>query len=260
MEERRSRFGIGTIVHVGHVALLLGQSIAAVLIASRAAEPLASVEQDLRERLSMRAHAESEATSRLKEAASREAAGDLDGAIALVEQAIDAQPEGMTAARAHQRLGVLLRATGRPVEAEDHFEWAFAWWSHDASQHPGSGSCIHLARIRRGQGRTDESLALFERTIDLHPGNHGAHREMALLLRDLGRPAEAEAHFERAAACCERLTAIAPRWGGGRADLGRVRRDQGRTDDAIAAFEKAVEVDPSYPVHRLTLEQALARR
>ncbi|MEU0935597.1 tetratricopeptide repeat protein [Embleya sp. NPDC005971] len=61
----------------------------------------------------------------------------------------------------------------------------------------------------------------------------------ACALRDLGRPAEAIAAFERA----DRLVARAATG----YELGRLHRDAGRPDEALAAFERSLTIEPERP-------------
>ena len=71
------------------------------------------------------------------------------------------------------------------------------------------------------------------------PTNARAHNNLARLLIDAGRTAEASPHAARA-------VALSPSYAHARNNLGVVLRQQGRTEDAIREFDEALRLDPGY--------------
>ena len=71
------------------------------------------------------------------------------------------------------------------------------------------------------------------------PSNARARNNLARLLIDAGRTAEASPHAARA-------VALSPDYAHARNNLGVILRQQGRTDDAIREFDEALRLDPDY--------------
>ena len=95
-------------------------------------------------------------------------------------------------AEAHNRLGVMLKNSGRLVEAEDAFRRAVSLQRADAASHYNLG--IVLAETRRPL----EAEAAYRRALELEPGFVEAHNNLGVVLMGAGRLAEAQAAFRHA--------------------------------------------------------------
>lgn len=137
-----------------------------------------------------------------------------------------------------------------------------------------------LGVLRAAQGRADDALACHDKALALDVTHIGALAGRADALHELGRLAEAEAAYRRAAALAPRAPEIRFGWATVLADLGRledaartyrdllalspgsaearvnfgtVLRDLGRLDEAAAEFQRALalKADIAYAVVEL---------
>ena len=134
--------------------------------------------------------------------------GDALFHLKRYEEALDSlarslalEPESPTTATRYVLMGQTAQALNRPEAAVEYFERALATDPH----HPGSVD--YLARLRFGQKRYQESLALFQKLLEMTPDNAQAHANLGATLYYLGRPKEALRSFERALALDPNLTA-----------------------------------------------------
>ena len=89
-------------------------------------------------------------------------------------------------------MGLTLRALHRPAEAEDHLNraaWDFAW---------RAASYYELAELAVARQDLDAALELLEQSVGHNTYNNQAHCLMALVLRALGRPEEAQSAIDTA--------------------------------------------------------------
>jgi Tfp pilus assembly protein PilF len=98
---------------------------------------------------------------------------------------------------------------------------------------------LNLSQVRLRQGRLEEALALSDRGLQLAPGKTGFHTNRGIALASVGRLAEAEAAFARAAEQGQDAGA----W----ANLARLHAATGRTPRAEQAYREAMarEADPA---------------
>lgn len=102
------------------------------------------------------------------------------------------------------------------------------------------------ARRLRGAGRLEEAA----RALRAAAGPAEVHNDLAVVLRELGRPEEAEAHFRRA-------VALAPGFAPYHANLGQTLMMRGRADEAVEAFRRAVALAPGHAAFWRVLGDAL---
>lgn len=201
----------------------------------------------------------------MKEATSVASLGDLDLAIAKIEQALAEDPEIV---EAHMLLGNFHRKAERPAEAVAAYREALA---RDAEHREALYS---LAVAYKDQGRLDEALTGFERALDLDPRNgkvlwqvadlhmRGQRFEvaeetlLAALEQDLDKPrfllklGECYLEMGRPADALVRLEAALaenPTLPGAHFSLGLAHEEEGRLQPAMDAYRRAIELhDDAY--------------
>jgi len=167
-----------------------------------------------------------EALELYKQGVDRYRAGDLEGAIAAYEKALEIDPKFHFA---WNNLGNALRGLDRYTEAIAAFEKAlkidrkfhFAW--------NGLGNALN------DLGRNIEAIAALEKALEIDRKFHFAWNNLGNALSDVGRYKEAIAAFEKA-------LEIDPKFHGTWNNLGNTLNDLGRYRDAIAACDKALEI------------------
>ena len=145
---------------------------------------------------------------------------------------------------AHNNLGLLRFAEGRPEEAMAHYRAAIAAKPDDAFARN------NLGRTLASLGRMDEAIATLDEAVRLEPGNAEAWSNLGNALAARGRHDDARAAYQRAIAA---RPAYADPYG----NLGNVLLLTGRRDEAIAAYRRAVELDPRFADVRRNLAIAL---
>ena len=93
---------------------------------------------------------------------------------------------------AHEYYGLYLHLTGDLEEALRFHERAVELTEDDGWPYAA------YANTLRSLSRHDEAVTALERAIDLNPQNPHFHRNLGLMLWDLGRNEEAEAYFSNA--------------------------------------------------------------
>ncbi len=96
-----------------------------------------------------------------------------------------------------------------------------------------------LAVASQLQGKLEESVAQYRRSLSLGTSNAEAWNNLAASLLSLRRPEEAEG-------CVDRALAIAPEYAEAHNNRGNTLQALGRFDEAIASYHRAVEIKPSY--------------
>jgi tetratricopeptide (TPR) repeat protein len=97
------------------------------------------------------------------------------------------------------------------------------------------------------------SIALFQRAVEVTKDNYVAHNNLGELLAQQGNLDEAAAHF---AAALE----INPSFAHARHNMGMILVQRGKLDEAISEFSKAVEIEPTFADAYNKLGAALASR
>lgn len=141
---------------------------------------------------------------------------------------------------AHNNLGNLLRAAGRPDDAIAHFKAALALRPDLAKAH------YNLANALRDERRAAEALPHYARAVELTPDDAEAQSQYGNALRENGRTDDAIAHL---------LTALRLDPGNldARNNLGVALRAAGRLTAAAAEFERVLRADPSLAYAHLNL-------
>lgn len=115
--------------------------------------------------------------------------GDLDGASAEYQKALETEPDN---ALALYNLGLIAQNAGSNDEAEERYRAAVA---SDPDYEP---AVFNLAIVRKAAGDNAEAEQLYRRAIDLNPGDAGANLNLGLLLRETGRQTEGDARVATA--------------------------------------------------------------
>ena len=104
----------------------------------------------------------------------------------------------------------------------------------------GAVIAILTALSVRQVGYWRDSIALWERALEVAPINYLAHANLGVELRSAGRPKEALAHFEES-------LRIRPDFPEAHNYLGTALAEQGRLADARAQLTEALRLKPAYP-------------
>jgi len=103
--------------------------------------------------------------------------GDVDGAVAMLEQALKVSPR---LAKAHYFLGVALKTLGRYGEALEHLRLA-------ADQYPRDRVVLNqIGRVHFLERRFDAAIASFTRTLGVDPEDLEAHYNLMLCYQGKG--------------------------------------------------------------------------
>jgi tetratricopeptide (TPR) repeat protein len=115
-------------------------------------------------------------------------AGTIDDAEALCRKALEKEPDDINILG---MFGAILLKSGQNDEAEATLRRTIELEPRFAKPHEDLG-VLYL-----GQSNAEKALQFLERAVALNPDEASAHRLMAVALRQLGRPAEAEAAHRR---------------------------------------------------------------
>lgn len=161
---------------------------------------------------------------------SEHATGRLDGAIALLDEALRLKPDFPEALCAG---AYILQTRGHASGALTFYERALALRPHDATAWFNRGLLLLRAR------RVDEALESFERACDLAPDAAAFHCNRGAALYDLGR-------LREAAAACERALTLEPNLPQAELNHGNALMRLGRYHDAYDAYLRAIALRPDY--------------
>jgi len=136
-------------------------------------------------------------------------------------------------ANAHNNLGLALGATGRTAEATAEFQEAIRIESDYAEARSNLGMALVAT------GRTGEAIAQYQEALRIRSDYAQAHNNLGVALRRLGRTADAVGQFEEA-------VRGQPDYAEAHNNLGLALHETGRTAEAVAQFEAAVRAQPSF--------------
>jgi len=174
------------------------------------------------------------------------ASGNIDAAIDHFGQVITAQPDLETA---HGELCQTLLQAGQAVRAREVAEQGLARFPASA------GLLTCLGNLALTERKHAEAAERFRQALAADPQAAAAHFNLALALRQLGRPEEAVDALKQA-------LALAPEFVEAYVELGRLCTDLGRQPDALASFQRALAYRPDSPATHMELglvQQKLGR-
>lgn len=168
---------------------------------------------------------------------------DYHSELALWTDTVAKRPNN---GRAHNNLGKVIFAAGRPAEALVHY--AEAVRLQPAAPEPHYNLGLALARLQRPA----EAIAHYEEALRLQPDYPDAQNNLGNALLAVGRLADA-------GNCYEIALRSRPGWAEAHSNLANVRLEQGLPAEAIRHGEEAVRLDPRFAEARLNLGNALAQ-
>jgi tetratricopeptide (TPR) repeat protein len=172
------------------------------------------------------------AAAHFNRAASSQALGRLDSALADYDQAIALSPDF---AEAYNNRGLVLRARSRLGLALDNYDSAIAIRADFAQAHFNRGVVLHeLGQLERALASCDRALAIDENYFE-------AHFVRGNVLVDLNR-------LEAALGGYDRCLALRPAHIGARANRGNVLFELRRPEAALADYDRVIALAPDDPV------------
>jgi len=105
---------------------------------------------------------------------------------------------------------------------------------------PDFADALHYSGVLAYQeGRSEEALALIERSLELEPERADWHSNFAIVLRD-------RLKLDEAVTACRRAIALDPDHANAHNNLGVLLKAQGKVADAEAAYRAAIRVSPEH--------------
>ena len=130
---------------------------------------------------------------------------------------------------AHNNLGLLLRAAGKPEEATEHYARALQIAPDSPEAYDNMGS------ILSDMGRSAEAMGYYEHALALNPRRAETHYNLGTALAKLGRNEEAVGRFKAA-------LQIKPDYFEAHNNLGNVLFRLGRVSEAIEHYQNALQL------------------
>ncbi len=111
-------------------------------------------------------------------------------------------------------------------------------WEDTVAKAPSNARAhYNLGTVLAKLQRLDETVAHFNKALELNPDYADAHNNLATILAHIGRGDEAIVHYRKA-------LQINPDFAEAHYNLGTFLANCGRLDEAIAHFQKALEIKP----------------
>ena len=189
--------------------------------------------------------------------------GKTEEAIKHYTEALRINPY---ADRAHNNLGNAYALLGRPDKADREYRAALAMRANPVAYY-------NLGNLYSRQGKLNESVAYYEKALEIQPDYPEVHTNLADVLTRLGRldeaaehaaevqrlmPNSAEAHYRMAGILVQRkdfngamvqyreAIRLKPDYAEAHYSLGSALALQGHLDEAFEAFTDAVKLRPNY--------------
>ncbi len=128
-------------------------------------------------------------TDLIAESEAKLAAGDLDGALAVLLRAVAAAP---TSALAHSKLGIIYVHKRQWDAASAEFSKAIQL---DPTYAPAYSN---LGNVLRERGQLDQATAQYQKAISIDPEYWVAHQNLGIVYKQQGRVGEAVREFKTA--------------------------------------------------------------
>jgi predicted TPR repeat methyltransferase len=130
-------------------------------------------------------------------------------------------------------LAILLQKNEQLVEAQELYRRVF----ETAPNHPHA---LHYAGVlAHQQGRSDQAVALIERSLSLVPDRADCYSNLGIILQSAGK-------LDAAINAYRRAIAVDPGHANAYSNLGVLLRATGRPSEAEAAYRTAIQLDPNH--------------
>jgi tetratricopeptide (TPR) repeat protein len=106
---------------------------------------------------------------------------------------------------------------------------------------------LSLAQVLRGQGKTDEAVAEYEKAIALKKEDPRASKDLAEIYWSQGKTYRDEKKYPEALDKFKKLLDIDPSHFEAQLNLAQILRGQGKTDEAVREYEKAIRLKKEDP-------------
>jgi len=127
-------------------------------------------------------------------------------------------------------------------------------WRDTLSKNPDCAMAYHnLGLVLQSQGRLDETLDCYKKSLQLEPDSYETHNDLGCFLGEQGKYDEAIEHLRLA-------VKLGPYCAEVHNNLGFALFMRGGVDEAIAHFRRAVEIEPDYADARQNLASALGAK
>ena len=145
---------------------------------------------------------------------------------------------------AHTNCGIALKALGRPREAIAHYQKALQINPDSANTH------YNLANLLVAFNQPQEAAQHYKDTLRLKPNFAEAHNNYGAVLQRLGRPSESLPHFQDA-------LRVKPNFVDAHANWGHSLRILGRPQEAIEHYQEALRLKPEYALVQFNYGESL---
>ena len=128
------------------------------------------------------------------------------------------------------------------IRLQQNDQWVAAgeMYRRILEQAPDFPDALHYSGVLAHQeGRTDQAVALIQKSLELEPDRADWHSNLAIVLRD-------RLEFDRAIASCRRAIALDPEHANAHNNLGVLLKTQGHAVEAESAYRTAVRVNPQH--------------
>jgi protein O-GlcNAc transferase len=132
---------------------------------------------------------------------------------------------------AHNNLGILRKAQGRPDEAVACYRRALELRPTYFDAHNNLGNAFQTL------GKLDDAIACYRRALALKPNLPWGHNNLGVALKDRG-------NLDESVACFRRTLQLMPGYAEGHNNLGIALKEQGMLDEAADCYRRAVELKP----------------
>jgi tetratricopeptide (TPR) repeat protein len=155
---------------------------------------------------------------------------------------------------AHNNLGDAFYQQGRMNEAIAQFQKTLAIDPNNPEANYDLGNAFFQ------QGRMDEAIAQFQKTLAINSSDMDVHYNYADVHNNLGNVFLRQGRMDEAVAQFQTALAINPKDANTHYNLGNAFRQQGGVNEAIAEFEKALAIKPQFAEAHYNLGNAFLQQ
>ena len=175
-----------------------------------------------------------------------------DSTIASVKTNVESQLDRRNHGVALRNLAKVLGWAGKHAEAERTAARAIQMLEGDAETYN------NLGIISRSQGRIEEAIEYFRKSIELEPDYPDAHGNLAEALNSLGLAVMSRGNLNEAIRYYRKALTISPDYAGPHYNLAIALRTLGKADEAMHHYREALRIKPDYAEAHNNLANILA--